>query len=80
MDTCSRPRDPLMEESINAVATSDACSIALGVTCSEFEQAYTKASNTEANDRFGWFFALSSDGNTLAVGAANEDSNATGVS
>ena len=39
--------------------------------------AYLKASNTDANDRFGHSVALS--GNTLAVGANQEDSNATGV-
>ncbi len=44
------------------------------------QQAYVKASNVEANDRFGRSVALSGDGNTLAVGAAGEDSNATGIS
>jgi hypothetical protein len=43
------------------------------------QQAYIKASNTEADDEFGWAVALSNDGNTLAVGAAFEDSSATGV-
>jgi hypothetical protein len=43
------------------------------------QQAYIKASNTDADDEFGWAVALSSDGNTLAVGAAFEDSSATGV-
>ena len=41
------------------------------------QQAYVKASNTEANDRFGISIALSGDGDTLAVGADREDSNAT---
>lgn len=40
---------------------------------------YVKASNTEANDQFGFAVALSADGNTLAVGAILEDSNATGI-
>jgi len=44
-----------------------------------FNSEYIKASNTEANDRFGSSIALSGDGNTLAVGAFNEDSNATGI-
>ena len=35
------------------------------------QQAYIKASNTEAEDRFGWSVSL--DGDTLAVGAPNED-------
>ena len=38
-----------------------------------------KASNTEANDGFGYGVALSGDGNTLAVGAGGESSNATGI-
>jgi len=43
------------------------------------QQAYIKASNTDATDRFGFSVALSSDGNTLAVGANRERSNATGI-
>jgi hypothetical protein len=41
------------------------------------QQAYLKASNTNASDLFGWRAALS--GNTIVVGAYGEDSNATGV-
>lgn len=43
------------------------------------QQAYIKAPNAEANDDFGRSVALSSDGNTLAVGAPGEDSAATAV-
>ena len=43
------------------------------------QQAYLKASNTEGDDRFGITVSLSGDGNTLAVGAPSEDSNATGI-
>src|SRR5262249_15160578 len=52
------------------------------------QQAYIKASNTgnaavgdayAEGDQFGYSIALSADGNTLAVGAIGEDSNATGV-
>ena len=43
------------------------------------QQAYVKASNTDAGDDFGYSVSLSSDGNTLAVGAKHEDSNATGI-
>ena len=43
------------------------------------QQAYLKASNTGANDLFGIAPILSSDGKTLAIGAYNEDSSATGV-
>jgi len=51
------------------------------------QQAYIKASNTgnaavgdayAEGDQFGYSIALSADGNTLAVGAIGEDSNATG--
>lgn len=42
-------------------------------------QAYIKASNTGIGDNFGSGVALSSDGNTLAVGATLEDSSATGI-
>lgn len=42
-------------------------------------QAYIKASNTAVNARFGHSIALSSDGNTLAIGAFQETSNATGI-
>ena len=41
------------------------------------QQAYLKASNTGAGDRFGWSVAIS--GNTVVVGAQFEASNATGV-
>jgi hypothetical protein len=43
------------------------------------QQAYVKASNTDEHDAFGYSVALSSDGNTLAVGAGGEYSNATGI-
>ncbi len=43
------------------------------------QQAYLKASNAEGGDIFGRSVALSGDGSTLAVGAAGEDSAATGI-
>jgi hypothetical protein len=43
------------------------------------QQAYIKASNTGTSDQFGGALALSSDGNTLAVGAVGEASAATGI-
>jgi FG-GAP repeat len=43
------------------------------------QQAYIKASNTGANDQFGFSIALSADGSTLAVGAIGESSAASGV-
>ena len=41
------------------------------------QQAYIKASNTDVSDQFGDNLSLSSDGNTLAVGAG-DDSSGTG--
>ncbi len=38
------------------------------------QQAYLKASNTEAGDAFGSALAVSGDGNTVVVGAPSEDS------
>src|SRR6266568_4201281 len=43
------------------------------------QDAYVKASTTGAGDQFGFSVALSSDGNTIAVGAIGEDSSATGI-
>jgi hypothetical protein len=42
-------------------------------------QAYIKASNTGDNDYFGWAIALSANGDTLAVGAPSEGSDARGI-
>ena len=43
------------------------------------QQAYIKASNTEAQDLFATSVAINSDGSRLVIGAIGEDSNATGV-
>jgi hypothetical protein len=43
------------------------------------QQAYVKASNAQGGDRFGFSITLSADGNTLAVGAYDEDGGATGI-
>jgi FG-GAP repeat len=46
------------------------------------QQAYLKASNpgeAEEGDTFGYSIAVSGDGNTVAVGAPSEDSNASGI-
>ncbi len=43
------------------------------------QQAYIKASNTEASDFFGTSIALSTDGKTLAIGARRESSAAKGI-
>jgi hypothetical protein len=41
------------------------------------QQAYIKASNTDARDNFGFSVAISGD--TIVAGANNEGSNATGI-
>jgi hypothetical protein len=67
------------------IATGDAASAAGAVYVfvrsggAWSQQAYLKASNTNASDLFGGALSLSSDGNRLAVGAIGESSNATGV-
>ncbi len=43
------------------------------------QQAYIKASNTNAQDEFGRAIGLSADGATLAISARSEDSAAVGV-
>lgn|GEM_PF-2161075 len=47
------------------------CLAALGVSCDDFEQAYLKASNTDASDYFG--YAVDIDGDWIVVGAQQED-------
>ena len=49
-----------------------------GLSASLVQQAYLKASNTDASDAFG-HFTIALSGDTLVVGASSEDSNATGV-
>lgn len=43
------------------------------------QQAYVKASNTGMSDAFGTSVDLSGDGNTLAISALGESSNASGI-
>jgi hypothetical protein len=43
------------------------------------QQAYVKPNNTDYDDHFGYTLSLSVDGNTLAVGAYDEDSEAKGI-
>jgi hypothetical protein len=43
------------------------------------QTAYLKPSNTDSLDHFGWRVAISGDGNTIAVGAPGEASNAVGI-
>ncbi len=65
------------DESNNAAIGSGAAYVFVRNGTTWTQQAYLKASNTGANDNFGWSVAVSGD--TVVVGANGEDSNATGV-
>jgi len=65
------------DEQENSLSSSGAVYIYTRSGTQWSQQAYIKASNTDAGDRFGISVALSGD--TLAVGANQEDSNATGI-
>ncbi len=67
------------DQNDNTASTSGAVYVFTRAGASWTQQAYIKASNTEAVDQFGWSVALSADGDTLVVGAIGEDSNATGI-
>lgn len=66
-------------QSDNSAGDGGAVYIFTRNTTSWSQQAYLKSSNTGTNDKFGSSLALSTDGNTLAVGAPFEDSSATGI-
>ena len=61
----------------NSASSSGAAYVFVRSGSTWSQQAYLKASNTGANDQFGYSVAL--DGDTLVVGAGGEDSIATGV-
>jgi len=61
----------------NAASGSGAAYVYLRSGTTWKQQAYLKASNTNASDNFGFSVAIS--GNTIIVGAPLEDSSATGV-
>ena len=66
------------DESDNSASTSGAAYVFIRDGEGTWtQQAYIKASNTEALDLFGTSVSLSGD--TLAVGASREDSSATGI-
>ena len=79
------PREASAAKGVSGDQTSDAAAEAGAVyvfvrsNSVWSQQAYLKASNTDAGDQFGWSVALSADGNTLAVGARVESSAATGI-
>jgi hypothetical protein len=66
-------------QALNTAASAGAVYVYTRSGTAWTQQAYIKASNTGAGDQFGTSVALSSDGNTLAVGAIGEASSATGI-
>jgi len=66
-------------EGNNTAAESGAVYVFVRTGGSWNQQAYIKASNTDANDRFGSALSLSDDGQTLVIGAPNESSLTTGI-
>lgn len=84
--TYTMPLDVILHQRIVAMYGVRACNAAgCGVGTNAITPdvtraiGYFKASNTGAGDLFGYSVALSSDGQTMAVGALNEDSYANGV-
>lgn len=61
----------------NSASGSGAAYVFVRVGTSWSQQAYLKASNTDANDTFGYCVAVSGD--TVVVGAYSEDSKTSGV-
>ena len=66
-------------QSDNSASTSGAAYVFSRTADVWSQQAYVKASNADSLDRFGGAVALSADGNTIAIGAREESSGATGV-
>jgi len=64
-------------QSDNSAGYSGAAYVFVRTGTNWVQQAYLKASNTEAADQFGAFVAVS--GGTVVIAAPYEDSNATGV-
>lgn len=67
------------DQSNNSVPGAGAVYLFTRIAGSWSQQVYVKASNPGSGDRFGSALSLSGDGRLLAVGAPNENSNATGI-
>ena len=65
------------DESDNSLSGAGAAYIFVRSGTTWSQQAYVKSSNTGQNDHFGWVVEVSGD--TVVVGAPDEDSNATGI-
>jgi FG-GAP repeat len=62
----------------NSAANAGAAYIYKRTGTNWVQEAYLKASNAEANDQFGYYGAI--EGDTVAIGANEEDSNQTTIS
>src|SRR5664279_1950421 len=65
------------DESDNGLSVAGAAYVFVRNGTNWIQQAYLKASNTDADDSFGLSVAVSGD--TVVVAASGEDSNTTGV-
>ena len=65
------------DQSNNSADTAGAAYVFVRSGATWTQQAYLKASNTDAVEYFGYSVAVSGD--TVVVGAYGEDSNATGI-
>jgi hypothetical protein len=74
-NTCATGFNP--SPGLNDCPVSGAVFLFTRTAISWAQRAFVKASNPDVLDRFGTGLAI--DGNTLAVGAASEDSCATGI-
>ncbi|MGE0546082.1 MAG: integrin [Kofleriaceae bacterium] len=81
----SAPGDASSARGVGGSASDDRASSAGAVVvfsrddATWHQVAYVKASNPDANDRFGMSLGMSGDGSTLAVGAPYEASRAKGI-
>ena len=75
-DSNAKNTDTNPNQADNSAENSGAVYVFTRTGSSWSQQAYLKASNTDAGDFFGISVALGDDGNTLVVGARGEDSNA----
>lgn len=67
------------DQTSNAAVDSGAVYVFVRSGSTWVREAYLKASNGDAGDRFGASVAIGFNGSTLLIGAEGEDSNATGV-
>src|SRR5690606_6857117 len=67
------------DESLNTIESAGAAYVFAKIDDTWTQQAYLKATTPAAGDQFGYSVALDYDGDTLAIGANNEDLAGNGV-